>query len=272
VLLKTSGHSHSKSARFGLKELVGILLTVSCGQIFSTSGLQQGFARIALVKFTSQEASRGGGADCECKRTRFHAAELRFRVCKNRTYRTLQETCDMGAPCSSGQGSGALIGSLRIQALPTDHEKTRSCCCTCSYHKILCCNLPFGKIFLPKRACVRPRFKEHCAGTVFQHLCPGDPVFLTTRHNQRASLPSHHVSLPPPATAVVPNTQTTAGGRQPVGSLPQLGAPISFVVADFPPRPPFTVLCIPSIVSDPPARHSALMAAPQAFVRGSPGI
>ena len=72
-------HASSKSACFGLQELVGTPLTVPCGPIFSTSGLQQGLARIALVKFISQEASRGG-ADCECKRTRFHAAELRFRV------------------------------------------------------------------------------------------------------------------------------------------------------------------------------------------------
>jgi len=79
VLLKAWAHASSKSARFGLQELVGTPLTVPCGPILSTSGLQQGFARIALVKFISQEASRGG-ADCECKRTRFHAAELRFRV------------------------------------------------------------------------------------------------------------------------------------------------------------------------------------------------
>ena len=81
----------------------------------------------------------------------------------NRTYRTLQETCDEGAPCSSGQGSEALIGSLHIQALPTNRQKTRTCCCTCSCYKILCCNMPSDKNFLRKRACVRPRFKEHCA-------------------------------------------------------------------------------------------------------------
>jgi len=82
----------------------------------------------------------------------------------NRTYRTLQETCDEGAPCSSGQGSEALIGSFHIQALPTNRQKTRTCCCTCSCYKILCCNMPSDKNFLRKRACVRPRFKEHCAG------------------------------------------------------------------------------------------------------------
>ena len=81
----------------------------------------------------------------------------------NRTYRTLQDTCDEGAPCSSGQGSEALIGSLHIQALPTIRQKTRTCCCTCSCYKILCCNTPSDKNFLRKRACVRPRFKEHCA-------------------------------------------------------------------------------------------------------------
>jgi len=58
VLLKAWAHASSKSARFGLQELVGTPLTVPCGSIFSTSGLQQGFARIALVKFISQEASR----------------------------------------------------------------------------------------------------------------------------------------------------------------------------------------------------------------------
>jgi len=64
----------------------------------------------------------------------------------NSTYRNLQETCDEGAPCSSGQGSEALIGSLHIQALPTYRQKTRTCCCTswtwCSCYKILCCNMP----------------------------------------------------------------------------------------------------------------------------------
>jgi len=83
---------------------------------------------------------------------------------KNRTYRTLQETCDEGASCSSGQGSEALIGSLHFKALPTNRQKTRTCCCSCSCYKILCCNMPFDKNFLRKRACVRPRFKEHCAG------------------------------------------------------------------------------------------------------------
>ena len=55
----------------------------------------------------------------------------------NRTYRTLQEACDEGAPCALGPGSGALIGRLRIQALPTNHETARTCC-TCSCHKFLC--------------------------------------------------------------------------------------------------------------------------------------
>jgi len=79
-------------------------------------------------------------------------------------YRTLQETCDEGAPCSPGQGSGALIGSLRIQALPTNHEKTRTCSCTCSCYEILCCNMPSDKNILRKWACVHQRFEEHCAG------------------------------------------------------------------------------------------------------------
>jgi len=38
----------------------------------------------------------------------------------NRTYRTLHGTCYGGAPCSLRQGSGALIGSLHTQALPTN--------------------------------------------------------------------------------------------------------------------------------------------------------
>jgi len=63
---------------FGCKDLLAPL-TVPCGQIFSTSGLPQGFAWIALVNFISQEAPRGG-ADGECKRTQFHAATLRFGV------------------------------------------------------------------------------------------------------------------------------------------------------------------------------------------------
>jgi len=40
----------------------------------------------------------------------------------NRTYRTLQDSFNEGAPCALSQGSGALIGRLRIQALPTNHE------------------------------------------------------------------------------------------------------------------------------------------------------
>jgi len=77
VLLNAWAHTSGKSDRFGLQELVGTHSTQWL--VFSTSGLQQSIARIAPVKFISQEASRGG-ADCECKRTRFHAAELRFRV------------------------------------------------------------------------------------------------------------------------------------------------------------------------------------------------
>ena len=66
----------------------------------------------------------------------------------NRTYRTLQESCDEGAPCALGQGSGALIGLLRTQVLPTKHEKTTTCCC--SGHKILCCNMPSLVSILPQ--------------------------------------------------------------------------------------------------------------------------
>jgi len=44
-------------------------------------------------------------------------------------------------------------GRLRIQALPTNHEKTRTCCCTCSCYKILCCNMQSHKNFLRKQAC-----------------------------------------------------------------------------------------------------------------------
>jgi len=49
----------------------------------------------------------------------------------DRTYRFLRDSCNQGALCSLGHGSGAL-DSLRIQALPTNHEKTKTCCCTCS--------------------------------------------------------------------------------------------------------------------------------------------
>jgi len=41
---------------------------------------------------------------------------------KNPTYQTLREACDVGAPCSLGRGSGALVGLFRIQALPTNYE------------------------------------------------------------------------------------------------------------------------------------------------------
>jgi len=66
----------------------------------------------------------------------------------NRTYRTLQESCDEGAPCALRQGSGALIGRLRVQVRPTNHEQTRNRCCTCSCYKFLCCNMPSDKKFL----------------------------------------------------------------------------------------------------------------------------
>jgi len=54
------------------------------------------------------------------------------------------------------QGSGALIGCLRIQALPTNHEKARTFCCTYSRYKILRSDMPSDKNVLRKRACVHP--------------------------------------------------------------------------------------------------------------------
>ena len=104
----------------------------------------------------------------------------------NRRYRTLQQTCDEGAPCSSGQGSEALIGSIHIQALPTNRQKTRTCSCTCSCYKILCCNLPSDKNFLRKRACVRTRFKEHCAGRRHHGVC-WPPSHVSCRPAVRAN-------------------------------------------------------------------------------------
>ena len=68
----------------------------------------------------------------------------------NRSYRTPQETCDEGAPCSSGQGSEAMIGSLHIQTLPTNRQKSRTCCCTCSCYKILCCTCRLTRISCEK--------------------------------------------------------------------------------------------------------------------------
>jgi len=80
----------------------------------------------------------------------------------NRSYRTLPESCAEGAPCALGQGSEALIGRFRIQALPTNREKTRPFCCTGSRYKILCCSMTSVKRFLRKRAGMRLRYKEHC--------------------------------------------------------------------------------------------------------------
>jgi len=85
----------------------------------------------------------------------------------NRTYRTLQETCDEGAPCSSDQGSEALIGGLHIQALPTNRQQIRTCCCTCSCHKILCCN---RQEVLAKTGLRAPA----CRSTVSRKRCPDD--------------------------------------------------------------------------------------------------
>jgi len=164
----------------------------------------------------------------------------------NRTYRTLQETCDEGAPCSSGQVSGALIGSLRTQALPTNHEDTSTCCCTCSCYRILCCNMPFDKNFWRKRACVRPRFKEHCAamshgpiahdggpaGQVVSefHWCPPNALSAwvgvgPARHQRRSGC-----------------THTGAGAR--TGRSPQHPAVP-------PPAPPRLHRCLPR----PPSSH-----------------
>jgi len=107
----------------------------------------------------------------------------------SRTYRTLQETFDEGAPCSPGQGSEALIGSLHIQALPTNRQKTRTCCCTCSCQNILCCNMPSDKNFSRKRACVRPRFKEHCVGVASRGFCGTRrrPREVTNEHQECAT-------------------------------------------------------------------------------------
>jgi len=64
----------------------------------------------------------------------------------NRTYRTLQETCDEGAPCSSGQGSEAWLAAyisrlypptVKRQELAAAHvHATRSCAATS------CCMMP----------------------------------------------------------------------------------------------------------------------------------
>ena len=133
VLLKAWAHASSKSARFGLQELVGTALTVPCGPVFSTSGLRQGCAQIALLNSYHKKRL----AAVQTLRAKEHVFMLQncaSECVNNRTYRTLQETCDEGAPCFSGQGSEALIGSLHIQALPTNRQKTRTCCCTCSLY------------------------------------------------------------------------------------------------------------------------------------------
>jgi len=112
VLLKEWAHASSKSARFGLQELVGTPLTVPCGPIFSTSDLRQDFARIALVNFIHKKRL----AAVQTVSVREHVFMLQncaSECVSNRTYRTLQEMCDEGAPCSSGPGSEALIGRLQ---------------------------------------------------------------------------------------------------------------------------------------------------------------
>jgi len=74
---------------------------------------------------------------------------------------------------------------LHIQGLPTNSQKTRTCCCTCSCYKILCCNMPSDKNFLRKRACVRPRIKEHCAAVAVVSLplgaCREPPLLGSAR-------------------------------------------------------------------------------------------
>jgi len=42
--------------------------------------------------------------------------------------------------------------------------KTQELASECSCDKILCCNMPSDKKTTQKRACVRPRFEELCAG------------------------------------------------------------------------------------------------------------
>jgi len=112
------------------------------------------------------------------------------------------------------------MGSLRIQALPTNHEKTRTCCCTCSCYKILCCNMQSHKNFLRKQACVRPRFKEHCAALACRRARgTGEPSIGRTRLNWgghggwglRVPSPWYcvpHSAEPPPCSVTHPSRAT----------------------------------------------------------------
>ena len=130
-------HTSRKSACFGA-ELVGTPLTVPCGSLFNTSGLYQGFDRIAPVKFISQEASRRG-ADRGAREHFFMLQNCASECVNNRKYRTLQDACDEGAPCA-----------LEVAD-------------TCSCYNFLCVDVPSDKIFLRKRACMHPSFNEHGA-------------------------------------------------------------------------------------------------------------
>jgi len=139
VLLNAWVHGRRNSARFRLRKVVVTVLTLPCGLIDNASGLQRGFARIALETFTSQDASRGG-ADGECKRALFRLQNRASECVNSHTYRTLQDSCDEGAPCAFGQGSGTLIGRLYPGPthLPFKNKNwllyahaTRSCAETC---------------------------------------------------------------------------------------------------------------------------------------------
>jgi len=77
--------------------------------------------------------------------------------------RPLQGTCNEGVPCFLGQCSGTLIGSIRTQALPTNNENTRTRF-RMFMRQDLVLQHAVGQETTQKRACVRPRFEELCAG------------------------------------------------------------------------------------------------------------
>jgi len=52
---------------------------------------------------------------------------------------------------------------FHAMAAPSKYEITTTMLQNTFVHKFLCCNKPSDKNFLRKRACVRPRLKEHCA-------------------------------------------------------------------------------------------------------------
>jgi len=99
--------------------------------------------------------------------------------------------------------------------IPTNHEKVRTCCCTYSRYKILCCNMPSDNKFLRKRACMHPCFQEHCAECA--HTLHVELPSLGPSHN---ILSNYHMKIAPQLEyQQQPKAEHRRFNRQPHGRM-----------------------------------------------------